>query len=213
MTIKLYGTARSRAARNLWLLIELGVPYEHVDVVQAYNKTKPEQILCRDEAFLRVNPNGHIPALDDDGLVLWESFAINLHLARKYGAPLGPADAVEDSLMTMWSFWAANEFEPQSIEILYNRVSKAPQDRDAARADQAVEALRAPMAVLDAHLATHGGYLVGGRFTVADIAVAMVVNYARPAPELFDGTPHVSEWLKRLTERPAYGAMMKMREV
>lgn len=211
MTLKLYGTAKSRAMRNLWLLFEIGQPFEHVDIVQIYNRTRDEQVTCRDEAFLKINPNGHIPALEDDGLVLWESLAINLHLARRFGGDLGPADLREEGLMSMWSLWAANECEGEGLALMQNRVAKPPEQRDAARAAAAVEALKAPFAVLDGELA-HGPHLVGNRLTVADINVACVLNYARSAPELFAAAPRVRNWFETLTARPAFQRVMKMRE-
>ena len=184
MALKLYGRARSRAERNLWLLLELNVPFEHVPVVQAVYRTSPDQVTSRDEAFLKINPNGHIPALDDDGLVIWELLAINLYLARKFGGPLAPAGLAEDGLMTMWSFWAAIECETRAVDVIANRVNLPEAERDPAKADAAVASLRAPFAILNDALA-NSPYLVGGRFTVADINVGMIVNYAKSAPELF----------------------------
>jgi glutathione S-transferase len=211
MTLKIYGTAKSRAARNLWLLKEIGTPFEHIDIVQAYNQTRPDQMLCRDPAFLAINPNGHIPVLDDDGLVLWESLAINQHLARKYGGALGPKNLEEEALITMWSLWAANECEVNALAILQKGPTAPAEKRDAAATDAAIKALKAPFAVLDKALAKNG-HLVGGRLTVADINVAMVVIYARSATELFAGAPRVKAWLDTLTERPGFKAMMKLRE-
>ena len=75
--IKVYGTARSRAGRALWALEELGLKYEHVAVNASGESRKPEH--------LKINPNGHIPAIDDNGTIVWESMAINLYLAEKYG--------------------------------------------------------------------------------------------------------------------------------
>lgn len=87
MALKLYGVPRSRAARNLWCLGELGLPYELVRVAQG-----PQGSGSPD--FVRLNPNARIPALDDDGLVIFESLAINLYLARKAGR-LWPTDTQE----------------------------------------------------------------------------------------------------------------------
>jgi glutathione S-transferase len=211
MTLKIYGTAKSRAARNLWLVKEIGMPFEHVDIVQLYNKTRADQTVCRDAAFLAINPNGHIPAIDDDGLILWESLAINQHLARKYGGALGPANLNEEALMTMWSLWAANECEANTLAVLQKGPTAPAEKRDAAATEAAIKALKAPFAVLDQALAKTG-HLVGGRLTVADINVAMVLVYARAASELFDAAPRVKTWIDALTARPAYKAMLKLRE-
>jgi len=76
--LKIYGVARSRAFRVLWMARELGLDYEHVKVDFASGET-------REPGFLALNPNGHVPVIDDAGFILWESMAINLYLAKKYG--------------------------------------------------------------------------------------------------------------------------------
>ena len=213
--LTIYGVYRSRASRNIWLAGEIGLPFRHVPVIQSYRLADPDAadapLNTRSPAFLAVNPNGRIPSLDDDGLVLHESLAINLYLARRYGGALGPADAAEDGLMTMWTLWAATEVEPHSIQVLYNLAAKPPAERDAALAAASVAALRAPFAVLDQALAATG-FAVGGRFTVADITLSEVVRYAMPATELFAENPALSAWLKACHARPAFRAMMATRE-
>src|SRR6516162_4579808 len=98
--IKLYGQARSRASRALWMLAELGIAYEHVPV-RPYTESRALD-------YLRINPNGHIPALEDDGFILWESLAINLYLAEKYAsAPMWPANMRDHARTYQWSLWAA----------------------------------------------------------------------------------------------------------
>ena len=211
--LTIYGVYRSRASRNIWLCNELGLPFKHVPVIQHYRlKGEPPAgtTHTRSPEFLAVNPNGHIPSIDDDGLVLHESLAINLYLARKHGGPLAPGDVAEEGLAAMWSLWAATEVEPHSIQILYNMAAKPPEERDAKVAAAALEALRAPFAVLDKALATTG-YLIGGRFTVADINVAEVMRYALPAKELWAANPNVSAWLKACHARPGYQDMMAKR--
>ncbi|MDB5375279.1 MAG: glutathione S-transferase [Belnapia sp.] len=214
--LTIYGCLRSRASRNVWLADEIGLPYRHVPVIQSYRLADPgaaaAPLHTRSPGFLAVNPNGRIPAIEDDGLVLHESLAINLYLARRYGGTLGPADAAEDGLMGMWSLWAATEVEPHSILVLYHLAAKPPEERDAGIAAAAVEALRAPFAVLDQALAATG-FAVGGRFTVADINLSEVVRYAMPAPALFAAAPRVAAWLAACHARPAFKAMMARREL
>ena len=213
--LTIYGVHRSRASRNIWLAHEMGLRFEQVKVMQAYRLPNPDApdapIHTRSPAFLKINPNGHIPSIDDDGLVLHESLAINLYLARRYGGALGPADIAEDGQMGMWAVWAVTEVEPQSIQILYHLVARLPADRDPAIARAAIDALRAPIAVLDGALAKTG-FLVGGRFTVADINVSEVVRYAMAAEELFDAAPAVRAWLQACHARPAFKRMMAERE-
>ena len=203
--LKIYGVTRSRASRNVWLAEELGIPYEQVPVIQRYRLSDeaaadPAVTHTRSPAFLAVNPNGHVPSMDDDGLVLHESLAINLYLARKHGGPLAPRDVAEEGRMMAWSFWGVTEVESLALDILQNR--------DPARAEAA---LAKPFAVLDAALA-ETCFLVGGRFTVADLNLAEIVRYARSAEGLFAGAPRVGAWLAACQDRPAFRAMWAKRE-
>ncbi len=212
--LKIYGVYRSRATRNIWLCDEMGIPFQSVPVVQVYRLANPDApdapLHTRSPAFLKINPNGKVPCIDDDGFVMNESLAINLYLARKHGGPMAPANLREEGEAAQWTLWAVTEIEPQSIQIMYHRVMKPEAERDPKIADAAVAALAAPFAVLDKALAKTG-YLIGGRFTVADINVAEAVRYAMAAPELFAGAPNVKAWLEKLHARPAFKAMMEKR--
>jgi glutathione S-transferase len=209
--LTIYGVYRSRASRTFWLVGELGLAFRHVPVMQAYRLADANAagapLNTRSPEFLRVNPNGRIPSIDDDGFVLSESLAINLYLAKKHGGALAPADGA----MVMWALWAATEVEPHALNILYHRLSYAEAKRDASIAAAAVAALKAPFAVLDQALAATG-FAVGKRFTVADINLAEVFRYAMPAPELFAAAPRVAAWLAACQARPAFKAMMARRE-
>jgi glutathione S-transferase len=213
--LTIYGVYRSRASRTFWLAGELGLAFRHVPVLQAYRLPDPAApgapLNTRSPEFLRINPNGHIPSIEDDGLVLHESLAINLYLAKKHGAPLGPANPAEDGAMTMWALWAATEIEPHALNILYHRASYPEAKRDVAIAEAAVATLRAPFARLDQALAATG-FVVADRFTVADLNLAEVFRYAMPASELFQAAPRVAAWLAACQARPAFKAMLARRE-
>ena len=84
--LQLYGNARSRAMRCLWMLEEVGQPYQLVD-----KSLRADDLHSAD--YLKLNPNARIPTLVDGELVLWESMAINLYLAQKYPGPMHCADA------------------------------------------------------------------------------------------------------------------------
>lgn len=212
--LTIYGVHRSRAARAIWLANELGVSFAHVPVVQRYRlsaEAETSTLHTRSPDFLKINPNGHIPSIEDDGLVLSESLAINLYLAKKHGGPLAPANLAEDALMTMWALWAATEVEPYALVVLNHRQAKPPEERDGKAADAAISELRTPFAVLETTLAA-ADYIVGGRFTVADINTAEVFRYAMPARELFEAAPRVTAWLAACHARPAFKRMMAARE-
>lgn len=209
--VKLYGVARSRATRNIWLMEEIGMPYEHVPVIQSYRLKDPlaagAQINTLTPSFLALSPAGAIPVLEDEGLVVSESVAINLYLAKKYGGDLGPKDAVEDALMTQWGLYGITAIEADALVILF------AQDEGRADVPEVTEArdrLRRPLRVLDDHLAK-AGLMVGKRFTVADINMAEMVRYATLTPGLVDHYPAIMGWITRLHERPAFKAMWAMR--
>ncbi len=195
MTLRIHGVATSRAARCLWMLEELGVPYEHV--AQGYRDNA-----ARTPGFLRINPNGHIPALEDGVTVVWESMAINLYLARRFGGPLAAATLAEEADLLRWSFWVMTECEAHALAVLMHRVAMPAERRDPGRATQAERTLARPFAVLEAHLAGRP-WIAGERFTVADLNVASVLAWTQPAPDLLAAHPTLASWLARCLARPA----------
>jgi glutathione S-transferase len=195
-SLKIYGIPRSRAFRTLWLAKELGIDYENVAVDFATGET-------RQPAYLAINPNGHVPAIDDNGLVLWESMAINLYLAKKYGLGTLYPDTIEgEARAWQWSFWAMTELERHVLTAMFNRAIYPEDKRDAAAADQAEKELQHPFGVLDGAV-TKTLYLLGGDFTVADLNVAAVLSWARPARLDFTPFPRAADWLSRCALRPA----------
>jgi len=196
--LKIYGVPRSRTFRTLWMAKELGLDYENVAVDFATGATRRPD-------YLAINPNGHVPAIDDDGVVLWESMAINLYLAKKYGAGaqgLYPERLEDEARAWQWSFWGMTEIERPLLTALFNRAIYPEEKRDAAAADQAERELAPPLRVLDGALAG-GSYLLGPRFTVADLNVASILTWARPARLDLAAVPHAADWLKRCFDRPA----------
>lgn len=216
MTLTIYGCYRSRASRTIWLANELGLAFNHVPVIQVYRLPDPNApeapIHTQSPEFLKINPNGQIPAIDDDGFKLTESLAINLYLARKHGGPLAPKDVQEEGLAVMWSLWAATSCETHALNILYHLAAYPAEKRKPELVAAAREALKGPFAVLDKALAEGNGFVMGGRFTVADINLAEVIRYAAPAPDLFDAAPKVKAWLAACQARPAFKAMWQARD-
>ncbi|MCB1774060.1 MAG: glutathione S-transferase family protein [Gammaproteobacteria bacterium] len=195
--ITLYGITQSRAFRPLWLLYELGLPFEHVKL-----NFRGDDI--KDPTYRALNPNGRVPTLVDGDLVLWESMAINLYLARKYGtgAGLWPETVEDEGRAMQWSFWVMTEVEhPLLTVLMHSRV--LPEDqRDADKASRNRGLLKAPFSVLDAALADRD-YLAGDRFTVADLNVAAVLSWCKPARFGLKDYPNLSKWLDRCLDRPA----------
>ena len=191
---------------------ELGLDAEHVPIGFADGSNKTPE-------YLALNPNGRLPTLEDGGFVLWESMAINLYLARKYG-PGGPGEGLalrdleEDALAMQWSFWVMTEIEKpllrltlarlelpeDSVEGRYfrERVPRGPEIEAAAEQE-----LERPLAVLDGVLADRE-FLVAERFTVADLNVASVMAWSRPSRLDLSRWPNVAGWLARCLGRSAF---------
>lgn len=209
MTLRIHGIPASRAIRPLWAATELGLTFDHVmtDYKGGHTRT-PE--------FLALNPNGHIPALEDDTpagrVVVWESMACTLYVAKAHGkadgSDLSPANLKEEGEALRWAFWSMTEMEKDALTVLMHRMTMPQEQRKPDLAEQAEKRLRVPLRVLEQHLATQAArgwlHLAAERFTVADICVASVVNWARPARHLMEEFPLVHEWVLRCVNRPAY---------
>jgi glutathione S-transferase len=203
MALKIYGIPRSRAFRTLWMVKELGLDYENVPIDMGKAETRTPE-------YLRINPNGHIPAVDDNGFILWESMAINLYLAKKYSPnAIYPARLEEEARAWQWSFWGMTEVERPVLTAMFHRALLPDDKRDAALAQQCERELQAPLKVLDAAVANQP-YLLGEHFTVADLNVASILAWARPARIDFGPFPKAADWSKRCAERPAARAAREL---
>lgn len=195
--LKLYGTTQSRTFRPLWLLKELGLPFEHIPLdFHGDDLKQPE--------YRALNPNGRVPTLVDGELVLWESMAINLYLARRYGADaeLWPKTIEGEALAWQWSFWVMTEVEHALLTVLLHTRSLPKSERDPDRVQRNLEALTAPFRVLDQALAGKE-YLIGAEFSVADLNVASVFVWCKPARVPLQDYPNLDAWLSRCLARPA----------
>ena len=212
VSLTIYGIAASRAVRPLWAATELGIDFAHVPLRYQEGGTHAPD-------FLALNPNGHIPVLIDERpegqVILWESMACTLYLARYYGradgVDISPATPQEDAQALRWSFWTVTELEKDALTVLMHRRAMPEAQRKGHLADAAEKRLRQPFAVLEAELLAQQGrgnaWLAGSRFTVADLCVASVLAWTLPARALLAQHPVSTEWLERCLARPAQRAM------
>jgi glutathione S-transferase len=199
MALTIYGSPMSRTFRVLWMAKELGLQYEHVPLdPRAGDTRKPD--------YLKINPNGRVPSIRDGDVVLWESLAINLYLAKKHGGPLAPANAAEEGKALMWSMWALSELEDNIVALVQNALMPADRRPDPARVERAKEGLKSPLGVLDAALA-HSQYLLGNRFSVADLNVAGVVVGLSFAKFELAPWPKAAAWAKACTDRKIFAEL------
>ena len=200
--LRIYGIARTRAFRAIWIAKELGLPFEHIPVeIGAAGARKPD--------YLAINPNGRLPAIDDAGFILWESLAITLYLAKKHSTGgLYPATLDGEAKAWQWSLWSVQEVDRGVNIWSLHAVRLPPAERDRERREEALRVLEAPFRVLDGALAG-SGYLLGRQFTVADLNVAAVIS--RAIDMELASTPHLQAWLRRCLERPAAREALALR--
>ena len=204
--LKIYGQPRSRAFRVLWMAKEAGIAYEHIPV-----SIMVENAQCKEQWFVDLNPNARVPAIDDDGFVMWESAAINLYLAEKYKSALFPATPQGRGRMLQWAFFTANDVEPPMITMFQNRVLFPPEKRNAALGDAAEAQLLGKLAILEHHLSKHA-FFGGDTWDMADFMVASVVYTLTAIKYDLSKFPKLSAWLMASIERPAAKEARKLRE-
>src|ERR1700755_229463 len=193
--LQLYGNPRSRAMRCLWMLEEVGQPYQLVD-----KSLRADELHSAD--YLKLNPNARIPTLMDGDVVLWESMAINLYLAQKYPGPMHCADAAVLGHAAQWSFWAMLEVEMLLLHLLEHRILLAEHARDISVAERNELLLRKPLGILNGYMAGRS-YIAGDAFTVADLNVASILAWGKIVRLDLSAWPDLKRWLGRFLAGPA----------
>jgi glutathione S-transferase len=195
--LKVYGRANSINVRKvLWMLGELGLPYEREDWGRDYRPTS-------DPVFRAINPVGVVPVIDDGDFRLRESNTIVRYLAEKHGrADLYPKDLQQRARVESLMDWASTEMYQGMRPVFHARVVKNP--AFAVLAESGAKEWTGQMQILDEHLAKGGPYVMGTTFTIADIPIGLIVNrwFAIDFPKAELRT--VSAYYDRLAERPAY---------
>lgn len=202
--MELYGALSTRTDRCLWALAEAGATY-------TFHLVDPRAGAHRQPEFLSLNPNGKVPVLKDGSLVLFESAAICLHVADTYpssGLAPGPRSP-ERALLHQWLFWVATELEQPLWTLSKHRFALPEKLRVPAMLEIALKEWTRPAAVL-ADALEGRAYLVGDRFTVADIMAAHTLLWARVF-EVPLGHDVLESYLDRMIARPAFSAIQRHR--
>ena len=199
--LRIHGSARSRALRTLWMVSELGLDYEHDDLL-------PRSPGTRTPAFLALNANARVPVIEDDGFVLAESMAINLYLAKKHGK-LYPSGTHNEALAWQWSLWETDRLDRQIVAYANHTAVLPEAQRDPALAKSMWDEIVPALDVLEGAL-KKTPWLAGDGFTVADLNVASAL-YRGLSLDL-GRWPTVSAWLQRCWDRPAAKHARAMRE-
>ncbi|RIL04511.1 MAG: glutathione S-transferase [Proteobacteria bacterium] len=185
--LTLYHAPRSRSSRIVWLLEEIGAPYQ----IETVSIRRGDGSGARDPR--NPHPDGKVPALVHDGRLVTESAAICLHLsdafpAAKLGPPIGDPQRGD---YLGWLFWYAGVVEPVVVSHWKGATKTDP--AEATAYEQMCARLRGAL--------ERGPYLLGDAFSTADVLVASVFQWGRqlmPAGALFD------DYVARLAARPAF---------
>ena len=199
MALIFYYSPMSTAVLTEAVIAELKVPCERVKLdLKAGDTRKPD--------FLKINPNGKVPAIVHDGTAIWESAAITMYLGETFGveAKLYPAPGPKRGEAMKWIAWGNVTLGEAASRLGYALMQPEQSSPDAA--EKAKTDLTARLKILDAALADKPFLL--GEYSLADTHVHGFLSWLGYMQ--FDVTPftHVSEWLKRCNARPALASVL-----
>lgn len=197
----LWGRATSsNVMKVVWLLEEMQLPYERLDVGGAFGKTDTPE-------YRAMNPTGLVPTLQEGEFSLWESNAILRYLCTASGGdtPLFPAEPRARGNVDRWMDCQQTQLNrPQGI-VFMNMVRTPPEQRDTAALAQAVQEAGRVWAFLETPLSRHP-FIVGDALSIADLAWGVHVHRWFTMAIDRPPAPHLRNWYDRLLQRPAYAA-------
>jgi glutathione S-transferase len=173
------------------------VPYERIDAGLSFG-------VVDDPFYRKMNPNGRVPTIDDDGFILWESNAIVRYLSARNGAgTLWPSNLQQRSDADRWMDWATSTIAPALTPVFWGLIRTPPEKRNMAlieaEAEKAAQAFRSLEQSLEGR-----DYVAGKSFTMGDIPLGAfayrwyMLDVKRPA------LARVEAYYRRLQQRPAY---------
>ena len=196
--LKFWGRRSSANVQKvMWLLGELQLAHEHIPAGGPYG-------VVGEARFRAMNPNGLVPVIEDDGLVMWESNAILRYLAAVYGKDeFWSADPKDRAPVDQWVDWAGTTFQPDLIGLFVNYWRTPENQRNPNVIRNFQQRSERSLRLLEAELGKRA-YVARDTFTLADIAsgVHLYRYYTMGTP--FPTLPNVEAWYKRLQERAAY---------
>ena len=195
--LKIWGRMSSiNVKKVVWTAQELGLNFERHEAGGVHGVVKTP-------GYMALNPNSQIPVMEDDDYVLWESNVITRYLCAKHSTGnLYPSDLQQRFDAERWMEWQQTTVNPASRNGFWHLIRLPADQRDPALVAQSNAAVEPLMAMLDAHLATRS-FLVGERFTMADIPLGCEVQRWFGLPQERQPRPHVERWFAALLARPA----------
>jgi glutathione S-transferase len=195
MTIKIYGDLGSGSYRRVAAaasIMGLNIEHVNVDLFKGESHTP---------LFLKLNPHGLTPVLQDGDTVIWEASAINIYLAEKANSPLLGKSEKERYEVLQWMFWSGEQWRIFGVLLFNERVGGRVMGKaeDPSIVDLVLKNMRAAAAVLDAHLAERP-FIVGDELTLADIDIAAPFSQVFRTKAPFAEFPNLWAWQQRLLE-------------
>lgn len=195
--LKIWGRTNSvNVKKALWCAEELGLKYERVDAGMQFGVVNTPE-------YRKLNPNGLVPTLEDDGFVLWESHSIVRYLAARYGAgtlwPIDPRARADSDHWMDWAFTLWGSLRP----VFWGMVRTPPEKRDLAAIAENRKKAGELLAILDGALAGRQ-YVAGDALTIGDIPIGCKVQLWMRMPIERPKQPNLEAWFERLCARPAY---------
>ena len=195
--LKIWGRTNSvNVKKALWCAEELGLAYERIDAGMQHGVVNTPE-------YRKMNPNGLVPTIEDDGFVLWESHTIVRYLAAKHGAgklwPLDLKVRADAERWMDWTFTFLNAFRP----VFWGLVRTPPEKRDMAAIEEGRKKSAELLGTLDAALAGRN-YVAGSTFTMGDIPIGCHVQLWMRLPIERQKQPALEAWFARLLERAPY---------
>ncbi len=194
--LKIWGRTNSvNVKKALWCIEELGLPFERTDAGMQFG-------IVNTPEYRKMNPNGLVPTMDEDGFILWESHSIVRYLAAKFGkGVLWPMDERTRGVANQWMDWAFS-FQGSVRDSFWHLIRTPAEKRDA----QAIENSRVKSGemarILDATLADR--MYVAGAFSMGDIPIGCEVQRWMRLPMERPKLPHLEAWFERLCVRTAF---------
>ncbi len=200
--MKLYGYPTFRSQKIAIALTELGVEHERIKV----DLGAGEQ---RGEAFRALNPNGTVPVLEVDGLVLWESNAILTYLGEREGR-LWPEDVIQRAEAHRWLYFCATELEPTAGPLWYEDViaPRIGKEKDEALIAEKMKKMRRLSAVLESHLQSHDWFL-GEEYSLVDSSYGPTLGAASMSRFPLGEYPALQAYMMLTKERESWGTIRK----
>ena len=195
--LKIWGRMSSiNVKKVVWTAQELGLDFQRTDAGGLFGVVKTPD-------YMALNPNSLVPVIEDGDYVLWESNVVVRYLTAKYSSgQMYPTELRERFDAERWMDWQQTTVNPASRPGFWQLIRTPPEQRNPVLIAESNAAVESLMATLDAHLATRE-FVVGERFTVADIPLGCEVHRWFGLPQPRQSRPHVERWYASLQSRQA----------